>query len=95
MTLSPVILEYNPSSNSKIRLCAAPARRDKISSHSVNEQTGRGLTNIPNLAKILLKYRLSLQFSSGDITTFYTNIILDVKGSLVSSIYLQDKGPGT
>ena len=53
MTLSPVILEYNPSSNSKIRLCAAPARRDKISSHSINKQT-----NIPNIAKILLENRL-------------------------------------
>ena len=39
--------------------------------------------------------RLAIDFSGGDINSFYTNVCLDVLGSLVSTIYLQDHGPGT
>ena len=96
VTPSPVILVYNATSaNSKIHLCAALAMPDKVSGYSVNEFTGDGLTNVPHIAKVLLKNRSALDFSTRDITSFYTNVFMDVLGSLVSSIYLQDIGQGT
>ena len=77
------------SASSPLRLVVAPNRQEATTRQSINSALHSGLSQLPKIREVLLKYRLSLSFAVSDLCAFYKRNILDPAGSLMSAIYLQ------
>ena len=90
LTPSGILLVYNPqSTSSKVRLCVDPSRQCNVTKMSVNDNFKTGFPHIPDISKNLVKSQFYLTACVGDVSNFYTNNHLDIQGSLLSAVYLQ------
>ena len=90
LTAAGLLMVFNPqSSSSQVRLCVDPSRVSRLANKSVNDSFHAGFAHIPNIAQNLIKSQFFVTSTMGDISNFYTNHHLDVKGSLLSAVFLQ------
>ena len=82
------------SDSTPIRLVMNPAQRVANSNETVNRNIGFSGNLVASLRPTYFRQNLSPQWACGDLEAFYLKTILNAKGALMNTMYLQKNSEG-